>query len=117
VPQESLQSSTQAGPEQRAAAPDWRAIREHLESVKSAVAKQIEHYPPPIPACDAQFNYLLEQRDGISAELRLLDELRANAATPEDCVRAAVRFVHSSRFIDADAAARFCALAPGNPPR
>jgi len=33
-----------------------------LEEAKLSVDREIAAYPTPIPACDAQFNYLLEQR-------------------------------------------------------
>lgn len=56
----------------------WSAIRRHLESEKSRVQEEIRNYPAPIPACDAQFNFLLEERENLSAEvarvLALMDE-------------------------------------------
>lgn len=94
----------------------WQSIQEHLESVKIKVLKEIEHYPSPITACDAQFNYLLERRDGVSEELRILDAVRAESASPEERVEAAQRFLRSSRFIDAKAAATLCAPAPSGKP-
>ncbi len=33
------------------------------------VRDEIRNYPAPIPACDAQYNYLLEEREGLSSEL------------------------------------------------
>jgi len=33
------------------------------------VQNEIRSYPAPIPACDAQFNYLLEEREALSSVL------------------------------------------------
>lgn len=43
--------------------------REHLESERHRVNEAIRNYPTPIAACDAQFNYLLEERARIVQEL------------------------------------------------
>ena len=51
------------------------ALRDYLQHAKRLVDEQIRAYPKPIPRCDAQFNYLYEQRNRLSAAL---DE--ANAA-------------------------------------
>ena len=51
--------------------------RASLEREWHAVQAQITSYPSPIPACDADFNYLLAQRDRLSEELRRLDETAA----------------------------------------
>ncbi len=111
MPRNPSQRPAQTPLDSRAAMHAWQAIEDHLESVKREILKQIEHYPPPIPACDAQFNYLLEKRDGISQELRILDAVRANSSSPDDRIRATNRFIQSSRFIDAEAAARLFAIA------
>ena len=50
-------------------------LRDHLQTAKRLVDEQIRDYPKPIPRCDAQFNYLYEQRDRLSAALD-----RTNAA-------------------------------------
>jgi hypothetical protein len=48
-------------------------IRAQLEQEKRRVCAEIDDYPHPIPACDAQFNYLLEERARIFQELSRLD--------------------------------------------
>ena len=50
-------------------------IKEQLEQEKRRVCAEIDDYPHPIPACDAQFNYLLEERARIFQELSRLDAL------------------------------------------
>ena len=47
----------------------WMRIEQHLENEMHRVRDEIRNYPAPIPACDAQYNYLLEEREGLSLEL------------------------------------------------
>ncbi|MEM7333727.1 MAG: hypothetical protein AAF490_16690 [Chloroflexota bacterium] len=54
----------------------WQALHALLKEKKKAVQDEILHYPPPIPACDQQFNHLLEQRAQLSQALRQLSEQR-----------------------------------------
>ncbi len=67
---------------------EWHSLQLHLEALKETVAEEIRRYPPPIPACDAQFNRLLELRRLLPRELARLD-LAANdkSATIEDFIR------------------------------
>jgi hypothetical protein len=58
----------------------WPAVRAHLEARRREVLRQIAQYPAPITACDAQFNHLLEQRDGLAEWLRRLDAGEATSA-------------------------------------
>ena len=51
-----------------------------LTAQKKQVIQEICDYPPPIPACDAQFNYLLEKRDLLHAELNRLNALAEHSA-------------------------------------
>jgi len=51
------------------------ALRDYLQRTKLLLDEQIRAYPKPIPRCDAQFNYLYEQRNRLSAALD-----QANAA-------------------------------------
>lgn len=54
---------------------EWSALRAALESLRQSVGEEISAYPPPITACDAQFNRLLELRRLLPEEIE-----RANAA-------------------------------------
>ncbi len=64
---------------------DWDALRARLERMQEAVAAEINAYPPPIPACDAQFDYLLERREALSEALARLDAAHKDgASTVED---------------------------------
>ena len=64
---------------------DWDALRARLARMQEAVAAEIRTYPPPIPACDAQYNHLLERREALSAALARLDAARKDgSSTPQD---------------------------------
>jgi len=53
----------------------WKQLRDHLENEKRRIMEEIANYPPPIPACDVQFNFLLEERARIARELNRLEAL------------------------------------------
>lgn len=53
-----------------------QAIRRKLR----ALNREISAYPPPIPACDAQFNFLLEKRRRLSRDSRQIQQLMAQEA-------------------------------------
>ncbi len=64
---------------------DWDGLRVRLDRMQEAVAAEIRAYPPPIPACDAQYNHLLERREALSAALARLDAARKDgSSTPQD---------------------------------
>jgi hypothetical protein len=86
----------------------WAAVRAHLEAQRRAVLRQIAQYPPPITACDAQFNHLLELRDGLAAELRRLEAL-ADGSNRADALAA---FVADCPYLDAAARERLTATGP-----
>jgi sugar-specific transcriptional regulator TrmB len=46
-----------------------------LESRKQELFEEIENYPTPITACDEQFNYLIEKRDKIHAQIQELESI------------------------------------------
>ncbi len=63
---------------------DWDALRARLVQTQEAVAAEIRAYPPPIPACDAQYNHLLARREALSEALARLDSARKDgSSTPE----------------------------------
>jgi hypothetical protein len=49
--------------------PNRKEIRDRLESERERLYREIANYPRPIPACDQQFNHLLEERERICREL------------------------------------------------
>jgi hypothetical protein len=67
---------------------DWDRLRRRLQSLLHEVGEEIRSYPPPIPACDAQFNHLLELRRLLPPELeRLETAARDPAANVPEFVR------------------------------
>lgn len=48
---------------------DWDTLRRRLQSLMHEVDEEIRSYPAPIPACDSQFNHLLELRRLLPQEL------------------------------------------------
>lgn len=80
----------------------WARIQQHLETEMHRVRDEIRNYPAPIPACDAQYNYLLEEREGLSSELA-----RVRKFMNEDSVDA---FLSDSSFLGDSAKAEIRAL-------
>ena len=63
---------------------DWADLRRRLQSLTEQVGEEIRAYPAPIPACDAQFNHLLDLRRLLPQELGRLEAATIEpAATPE----------------------------------
>ncbi len=60
---------------------DWDVLRARLERMQEAVAAEIRTYPAPIPACDAQYNNLLERREALSEALARLDAAREDGSS------------------------------------
>ena len=61
---------------------DWDRLRLGMELLSNAVAEEILRYPAPIPACDTQFNHLLELRRLLPAELDRLELAEENGEIP-----------------------------------
>ena len=81
----------------------WTRIRVDLENQRDRINHEIGLYPAPIAGCDQQFNYLLEQRAGISAEYRRLNEAESQSLRAEDPFKVLDDFIRSSRIIEQDA--------------
>ncbi len=58
-------------------------IRAALVRERDRLYEEIKSYPPPIAACDEQFDDLLERRDRVARELARLSE-NAGTRTPDD---------------------------------
>ena len=83
----------------KAASSPWAEVEDHLENVRRAVFAEIRSYPPPIAACDQQFNYLLERRDRIAGELGRLAAMRRDDPTGETDLEALLDFISVSECI------------------
>ncbi len=72
-------------------ATEWRSLKSRIESLKEAVEAEIRSYPPPIPACDAQYNHLLELRRLLPQELRRLERAaETQSGTVDDFIRSSL---------------------------
>lgn len=71
----------------------WQSVYQELYRQRDAIIQAIRSYPPPIPACDAQYNYLLEQRTWVLRELKQLTRI-----APHDD-KALQAFVDASAFL------------------
>lgn len=67
---------------------DWDRLRLGMELLAKAVGEEILRYPAPVPACDAQYNHLLELRRMLPQELdRLEVALENGTVTLDDFIR------------------------------
>lgn len=80
----------------------WAEIRANLTRTKDEIYAQIRAYPPPIPACDVQFNFLLEERAKIFQELGQVGTLAQASRQNPEARRLLEEFLHSSRYVDAN---------------
>ncbi len=83
-----------------------KTLKIFLEEKKAEIEAEIISYPPPIPACDQQFNYLLEQRALIAEELRRFRRLSTQFSDP----LALHEFVSGSHFINEKEAQKLLVL-------
>jgi hypothetical protein len=81
----------------------WKSIKDHLENERRRIYEEIKHYPTPIPACDAQFNYLLEERARIAQELNSLRALSEESLTGTEDIKLIDEFIRSSNYIKGEA--------------
>ena len=83
----------------------WTMIHQHLDKEMRRVRDEIRSYPAPIPACDAQFNYLLEEREALSSELARVREFMNKDTDSADARSSIDAFLSFSSYLD-DAAKR-----------
>jgi hypothetical protein len=76
----------------------WNRIRTELEQEKGRIYEQIGHYPPPIAACDQQFNHLLDQQKQILQELARLNEAENESLNTGDPFKVVDHFIRSSPY-------------------
>lgn len=83
----------------------WTRIHQHLEDEMRRVREEIRTYPAPIPACDAQYNFLLEEREALTSELYRLRELMTGGDSSRDSSSSVDEFLNLTTHLD-DAAKR-----------
>jgi hypothetical protein len=78
----------------------WARIRTCLEDRRHQLHEEIRSYPRPIPACDQQFNYLLEERAQTAEELDRMDEACAECLARGGALERIEEFIRSCRYLD-----------------
>jgi hypothetical protein len=81
----------------------WQQIKLVLERERDRIYEEITTYPPPIPACDAQFNHLLEQRERVFRDLARADEAARMSGSLAACGELLDEIVKGSDLIAGDA--------------
>jgi hypothetical protein len=82
------------------------AMHAELNALREAISRELCTIPPPVPACDVNFNRLLEDRARIVDELQALARLRASGAGCD----VLLAFCRASRALDARAKPQIEAL-------
>ena len=77
----------------------WTSIEAFLNEKLCVVKEEIRHYPAPIPACDAQFNYLLEQRSHLPQEIARVQAFR-QSASQKDARKVLNTFIATSLYLN-----------------
>lgn len=83
--------------------PIWSIIQRYLESEMRRVREEISNYPSPIPACDAQFNFLLQEREALTTEITRVRDIRSGCTSSEDMPVTADAYLEASPHLDASA--------------
>ena len=85
-------------------------VKNQLEAEKLRLNAAIRSYPSPIPACDAQFNHLLDRRTQLAAELILIDRLLASCHPDSGGETRIEKLIADIRQIDPDMADNIVAV-------
>ncbi len=85
-------------------------IQLHLEAYKLRIATEIRQYPMPIPGCDAQYNFLLDQRAGVNQELKQLEALSKRTLTAHERTESVCDFINASEHIQSGKSRELLAL-------
>jgi chorismate mutase len=80
----------------------WQRIQRHLESEKERILQEIGYYLPPIPACDLQFNSLLEERATIVQELGRVNGILKKRLTVREQIELLDKFMQSSQHLNSE---------------
>ena len=72
-------------------------IEAALRAEKERIGEEIRQYPHPIPTCDAQFNYLIEQRNQVKQELNQLHSITAKGRVDTAALQV---FIDKSKLLD-----------------
>jgi hypothetical protein len=82
----------------------WPRLQQRLEAEKQRIFQEIRCYPPPIPACDVQFNALLAERVTILQELSRVNGIRNRSLPASEQLALLDEFLRSSHHLDGELA-------------
>jgi hypothetical protein len=88
----------------------WQEIKSELERRKNQIYGEIRSYPPPITACDEQFDHLLAEQRRISRELDRMHAASQASVVNRDPARTIDEFIRSSTCIGDEAEQRIRSL-------
>ena len=91
------------------------AVRARLLAARVALNKSIRAYPAPIPACDAQFNGLLDQRRQLNRAIRDIDGALVKGASETLTGVDLHKIADDLEQVDDTLAARLKATLAGDP--
>lgn len=80
-------------------------LEARLWQERERIYAEIHAYPPPIPACDAQFNYLIEKRALVAQELSKVGAIGQCDDSPEEEAAALRRLIKTSEILNKSAKA------------
>lgn len=80
-------------------------VEARLWQERERIYAEIHAYPPPIPACDAQFNYLIEKRAAVAQELSKVRSIDWRPDNPRQAVAVLRQIVKSSEILNTSAKA------------
>jgi hypothetical protein len=75
-------------------------LRAYLDRLRRSIDEEIRSYPTPIPRCDAQFNYLYEQRSRLSLALERINAALTGTASPFRLTDAITHFISAAAYSD-----------------
>ncbi|MBK8903567.1 MAG: hypothetical protein IPM53_20460 [Anaerolineaceae bacterium] len=78
----------------------WQEVENHLEQERQRIFDEILNYPPPIPACDVQFNFLLAQRAEMMQALQQLREISGADTAVSHPLLSLRQFIQTCQFFD-----------------
>ena len=87
-------------------------IQLHLEAYKLCIATEIRQYPMPIPGCDAQYNFLLDERAGVNQELKQLETLTKRGLKAVELTESVREFINASQHIQHQKSRELLAAIP-----
>lgn len=75
-------------------------LRNFLGGARKRIDDEIRTYPTPIPRCDAQFNFLYEQRGCLARLLARMDAMSTPGDVPSKLVDTLTEFATSAPFTE-----------------